>query len=233
MFTNDKSLNLFLRIFKKVYIISINKKLYGDKFYYLPNSNFNETKQLPKNDFRKVNLLFISHLYSFKGIIELIYFCKTISNYIDFNLDIVGSEGDISFSKIRDLINNLDLNNNIKIHGPVFCDLEKSIYFKNSNLIVYPTKRDFLPLFLIEAISYGIPVISSNIGSIDDIIIDGYNGFLVNDFSEIESLFKKIIFNKKIYKEFSENSINHYNNNFSNRFFDNTLKNIFYGLPNT
>jgi glycosyltransferase involved in cell wall biosynthesis len=233
MFRNDKLLKLFLRIFKKVFVISINKKLFGNRFYYLPNSNFNETKQFPKNDFKKVNLLFISHLYSFKGIIELIHFCKSISNYIDFNLDIVGSEGDISFSKIKDLINNLDLNSNIKIHGPVFCDLEKSKFFKNSNLIVYPTKRDFLPLFLIEAISYGVPVISSNIGSIDDIIIHGYNGFLVNDFSEIERLFKKIIFNKKKYKEFSKNSINHYNNNFSNRFFNNTLKNIFYDLSNT
>ena len=196
MFKREKLLNIFLKTFKKVFIISINKNLYGNRFYYLPNSNFNEIKQTPKNDFKKVNLLFISHLYSFKGVIELINFCKTISSYIDFNLDIIGSEGDISFSKIKCLIDDLDLNNNIKVHGPVFCNNEKTKFFKKSNLILYPTKRDFLPLFLIEAISYGIPIISNNIGSINDIVIHGYNGFLVNDFSKAENLFKRIISNK-------------------------------------
>ena len=227
MFKREKLLNIFLKTFKKVFIISINKNLYGNRFYYLPNSNFNEIKQTPKNDFKKVNLLFISHLYSFKGVIELINFCKTISSYIDFNLDIIGSEGDISFSKIKCLIDDLDLNNNIKVHGPVFCNNEKTKFFKKSNLILYPTKRDFLPLFLIEAISYGIPIISNNIGSINDIVIHGYNGFLVNDFSKAENLFKRIISNKNIYNKFSNNCLSHYNENFSNLVFENAIKNIF------
>ena len=49
----------------------------------------------------------------------------------------------------------------------------------NSDLMIYPTKDDCFPLCILEALSYGLPVISTNVGAIPDIIKDKVNGIII------------------------------------------------------
>ena len=61
-------------------------------------------------------------------------------------------------------------------------DKIKEIYSK-SDIIVFPSVwQEPFGRIAIEAMSFGIPVVGSNVGGIKNIIIDGKTGFLVDPF---------------------------------------------------
>ena len=64
--------------------------------------------------------------------------------------------------------------------------------YATSDLMLYPTRADNLPLVVLEAMSCGLPVISSNIGGIVEIIENEKNGFLIDHYFKTE-LFQKAI----------------------------------------
>lgn len=59
-----------------------------------------------------------------------------------------------------------------------FSEQEKAAYFLASDIYVLPTRYEGFGIPLIEAMSAGCPVVSSNIPVIDEIIKDGENGLL-------------------------------------------------------
>jgi glycosyltransferase involved in cell wall biosynthesis len=52
-------------------------------------------------------------------------------------------------------------------------------YMANCDLFVLPSRAEGFPLVLIEAGAAGLPVVATNIGGIDELIIDNSNGLLV------------------------------------------------------
>jgi len=52
-------------------------------------------------------------------------------------------------------------------------------YLSISNIFLFPSEYEVLPMGLIEASASGIPIICSNIPGNNDIVQDGYNGFLL------------------------------------------------------
>ena len=61
-----------------------------------------------------------------------------------------------------------------------------------ADVMIYPTKADNLPLVILEGMSCGLPVISSILGGISEIIKDQEDSFL------IDSYYDKIAFQKSI-----------------------------------
>ncbi len=47
------------------------------------------------------------------------------------------------------------------------------------DLFVFPTRFDYSPFAVIEAMAAGLPVIASNVGSIPEMVEDGVTGFLI------------------------------------------------------
>lgn len=58
---------------------------------------------------------------------------------------------------------------------------DKEVFFNNADIFVFPTyyPNECFPLVLLEAMQHGLPCISTNEGSIPDIIQDGRTGLLV------------------------------------------------------
>lgn len=54
--------------------------------------------------------------------------------------------------------------------------------YASSDILLYPTRADNLPLVVLEAMSCGLPVIASNVGGIAEIVEDQVNGFLVDEY---------------------------------------------------
>ena len=57
---------------------------------------------------------------------------------------------------------------------------DKSAYYHMGDIFVLPSYNEGLPMVLIEAASYGLPLVSTRVGGIPDIVVDELNGFLVN-----------------------------------------------------
>ena len=73
------------------------------------------------------------------------------------------------------------------------------------------------PISIIEALAYGLPIISTNYRGIPDMVINKNNGFLINPHSPIEIAEKiSILFNdRNLCARMGEASKRIYHNNFS------------------
>ncbi len=55
---------------------------------------------------------------------------------------------------------------------------------KSSNITILQTcfvLREPFGIVFVEAMSYGLPIVANNIGSIPDLIENGFNGYLINN----------------------------------------------------
>lgn len=51
--------------------------------------------------------------------------------------------------------------------------------YQRSDLFVFPTRQDYMPQVVAEALSTGLPVIAASVGDIPDLVRHGENGFLM------------------------------------------------------
>jgi len=67
-----------------------------------------------------------------------------------------------------------------------------------SDVLVLPSLVDSMPLVILEAMARGIPVIAARVGSIDEVIHDTQNGFLVErDDEMVQNFVNNILFLKE------------------------------------
>lgn len=104
-------------------------------------------------------------------------------------------------------------------------------YLASSDLYVQSSRSEGLPLALMEAASFSLPMIGSNVGGIPEIVKDGCDGFLVDteDEKQLAEALAKLICNSDLRKKYGENSLKIYHGNFSLASgVDQTL--LYYGL---
>ncbi len=77
-------------------------------------------------------------------------------------------------------ITRLKLQNQIEVVG-WRSDLE-SVY-SLIDLLLLPSEEESFPQVVLEAFSYGVPVVASNVGGVRELVVDGHNGFLINSFN--------------------------------------------------
>ncbi|MDN3450101.1 glycosyltransferase family 4 protein [Planococcus sp. APC 3906] len=73
---------------------------------------------------------------------------------------------------------------------------KKRVLLQKTDLFVLPSYFEGLPMSILEAISYGIPVLSTDVGSIDEAVKDGKNGYLITpgDLPMLESRLEQLIY---------------------------------------
>lgn len=99
----------------------------------------------------------------------------------DARLYVAGSHDSnpLYYQKVRSLIQKLGLGQCVSILGKKDPSEIKGL-LKESAVVVIPEQwENMSPLFLIESMSYGKPIVASDIGGFPEFIDDGRNGFLV------------------------------------------------------
>lgn len=106
--------------------------------------------------------------------------------------------------------------------------------FSEISVLVVPSSREGFPLVIMEAMELGIPVISTNVGSIYEHVKNELNGYLAVDNSESEFMkfaSNKILLlssNKELYSRLSFNAREYALNNFSLDTFKDKYRSLFY-----
>ena len=127
---------------------------------------------------------FFSRIHKKKGILELLNSWAEIKpeNWI---LKIYGPVSDIKYLKeIKNKIELLSLRENVKLFEPVFDSEKKEQIFLNSDCFLLPSKSENFGMSIVEALSYGIPVLTT----------EGTPWSILKKLTEAKSL----IFHKKI-----------------------------------
>jgi glycosyltransferase involved in cell wall biosynthesis len=203
-FVSKSKINYFLTKFfvKDVNLILLSPLLKKDfnkinsykKIFFLPNGvednlknlNFNAYVDNKYQNIKKIEVLYLAHLMKSKGYQEVLYLAKKFKQII---FHFAGGFGNEEDKKIFfNFINKYKLNN-VKYHGFVSGE-EKDVLFKQVLLYIYPTKNDAFPLSILESLSYGVPVISTNEGSIP-YILDKNSGIIIDDLEKLEEAFNK------------------------------------------
>ncbi|KJJ85224.1 group 1 glycosyl transferase [Candidatus Omnitrophus magneticus] len=84
-----------------------------------------------------------------------------------------------------ELAETLGILNKIKFAGRV-TDEQKNQYLQNSDLYILSSEHEGFGIVILEAMSHGLPIISTNIGGQTDIITSSKNGILINPNDEEE-----------------------------------------------
>ncbi|MGD9992100.1 MAG: glycosyltransferase family 4 protein [Salinivirgaceae bacterium] len=117
-----------------------------------------------------------------------------------------------------DLINKQSPKTQKRIH--LLKDLteeEKFNYLQQADLFVLPTKNDNLPVSLLESMACGLPVISTYMGAIPEVIIPNKNGWLINhsNTSELEAVILTALQQKDKFPDMGKQNIEDFNRIFN------------------
>jgi len=68
-------------------------------------------------------------------------------------------------------------------------------YYSSSDIFVFPSVYEVFPMVCLEAMASGLPVLSTEVGGVEDYLEEGYNGFFIkqdpNDIANKIRLFRK------------------------------------------
>jgi glycosyltransferase involved in cell wall biosynthesis len=137
---------------------------------------FNPCPQIKKStENKKQNIiLFAGTLMQLKGYEDLLKAFASISDYKDWTLVFAGN-GEIE--KAEKLSKELGIENNVKFLGWVNGDAKDKI-FREASVFCLPSYAEGFPMAVLDAWAYGIPVVTTPVGGIPDIVKDGINGLL-------------------------------------------------------
>lgn len=184
-----------------------------------------ETVQWDENE---CNMLFLGVLISRKGVHDLINAIVLLNetkklNNIRFVIAGTGDEEDALKKQVTDS----GLNQFVKFLGWIN-GTDKYDVMLHSQIMVLPSYNEGLPISILEAISYGMPVISTPVGDIPSAIKDGINGYLVEpgNVQQIANAIEKLS-TKSCFDDMSFNSRKIAENSFSIDYFYKKLIEIY------
>ena len=229
------SKKLYKYVFKKVEVICLSpfliedvELIYRGAVYILPNGipqvNFENNYKVTQGP---VKLLYLSNLIKGKGILLLINAVeKLVASGYSIMLRVVGSEGDLSYSDLKKLVNEKKLETVVELVGPKFGD-EKYTEFRNADVFILPSNYDTFGLVLLEALQFGVPCISTNIGGIPD-VLGGGRGIVMNEISS-EAVYlavKQLLDNPEQRRRMSTLGYDYFKSHFTVNVFEKKLFNI-------
>ncbi len=143
-------------------------------------------KELQVSREKFVKVLFLGRMCSAKGIYDIIDAVK----YIQSDNILINLYGDGNLAEFQQIVAENNLQSKIKIMGWVSGE-EKEEIIKNSDIYVLPSYNEGLPMSILEAMAYGLPIISTPVGGIPESVEDGFNGFLIQP-GDTKALAEKI-----------------------------------------
>jgi glycosyltransferase involved in cell wall biosynthesis len=143
------------------------------------------------------NVLFLGRLEKQKGIFDLIKAAQFIIKQDKDIKFLLAGNGDLS--KIMEVLKAKKIKENFKLLGWVD-SYEVKRLLKDSMAFVLPSYNEGMPISILEAMSFGVPVISTNVGSIPEIIKNRINGFLIKP-GDIKGISKSILYINKNYNK--------------------------------
>lgn len=163
-------------------------------------------------------ILNIGNIFPQKGqdkVLSAILKLKEIG--FEVKLKIIGANVDEAYyRKLVEFVSKYDLKKNVSFTG----ELPKKDVLKEiakSSCVVVSSFYEGFSLVFLEAISLKKPLVSTKVGVIPEMIIDGENGLLY-DFNDIDLLAEKIkllINDRRLYEKLSENGFHTFENNFN------------------
>jgi glycosyltransferase involved in cell wall biosynthesis len=123
-------------------------------------------------------LLFVGRLEPEKGLAFLLHALAILkAQNRNVHLDIVGSG--MEEENLRKLAQKLDINDRVSFHGYIAFGDTLFSYYRAADFFVLPSLSEGIPQVLLEAMAFGVPIITTQIPSVQGIVRHKENSWLV------------------------------------------------------
>jgi glycosyltransferase involved in cell wall biosynthesis len=143
-------------------------------------------KKLGLSPDRKI-IISIGSLIERKGHHEIIKILPELNKRFDLEFYIIGDvgpEGDFS-RVISKMIKNLDLSNVHLVNRVNHAELVD--WYNIADLFCLATGGEGCPNVVMEALACGTPVVVTNVGAVPDLVVNGTNGYIVQNLNQLSS----------------------------------------------
>ena len=135
-------------------------------------------KELPKRNGETTDILFLGVLTQRKGVADLLNAVRMLADsgrIGKMHFTIAGSGKDEE--KLKKQADELGINNYVSFVGWISGERKKEL-LQQSRIMVLPSYNEGLPISILEALSYGMPVAATDVGDIPSAVEDKVNGRL-------------------------------------------------------
>jgi glycosyltransferase involved in cell wall biosynthesis len=160
---------------------------------FLPPANKKEVKRELGFKTTDVNILSVGRLYARKGLFTLIESMSLVAKkFSNAKLIIAGKGQSNEMKKLVNYAKKLGVREKIIFTG-YFPDTKLPKLYQAADIFAFSTFYENLPFAVLEALSSQLPVVTTKVGGIPEMIDDGKNGFLVQP-ANSKDLADKILF---------------------------------------
>ena len=182
--------------------------------------------ELSDQEQRGKTILFAATLYREKGYLDLIEaFAQFAPKYPDWKLVLAGNGNqEEGIGKAE----SLGVGDSVKFLGWVK-GADKDRVFCSASIFCLPSYAEGFPMAVLDAWAYGVPVVTTPVGGVPDIVVDGENGLLFNpgDVSELAKKLQLLIEDKSLRTKLSRESLRLARTTFNSDTIANQLANIY------
>ena len=173
-------------------------------------------KMLDKKEIKKI--LVIAAYKKEKGYFEILKLAQKLKNH-NIHIDCYGYGNYSRFNsvKIKKKINNISFN---KFDN----NLEKKI--KKFDILLHLSKREGLPVSVMQSLSFGLPVICYDIRGNNDLVKDDFNGYFVKSYKDVPNKLYYLKLENAIFNQMRKNAFKSINKSFSNNIINSKIYNI-------
>lgn len=210
-----KSISFFLAARKAKHIFWVSKSSFEGYFFHsffkkkssilyniVDVESLNRCSVMDHNEYN-YDLVFIGRLTYPKNPERLLTICSKLAQIVaDIKVAIIG-KGELETVLLNKIIE-LKLENNIDFLG-----YRQNPYkiLRDSKIMVMTSRWEGTPMVALEAMALGIPIISTPVDGLKDIVTNGENGFLLDSDDEIAKHIFELLCNQEKLKEMSNNQI--------------------------
>jgi glycosyltransferase involved in cell wall biosynthesis len=178
-----------------------NTKVIGNPIEHSAMVNVNRKFNYP------LQLLFLGKVCDEKGIFDLIHYLNNNRHFINNRIKlIIAGNGEID--RLKMTLKKLDNDTKIEFIGWV-SGTAKNKVLSECDIYILPSYFEGLPVSILEAMSFGKPIISTNVGGVPSIVSHQDNGWLFEPgaFECLDRIFDDILECPDILNNYGNNSL--------------------------
>ena len=230
-----KLIEWFFKQYDAIFVLSeVDKKIISgfipnQKVYIIPNGvKINSDLQIPRrNDQQTIRVLFLGGVDPLrKGLIDLI---KAANLAVE-----EGIQAEWIIGGTKTVLTKIDqyglekTRKSINFIGEL-SDNAKNKWYQQVDIYALPSYEEGMPYSILEAMSFGLPIISTDVGGIPEVVTDGVNGYLLKpgDVQGILECLKRLKNDPELFSTISQNNLKTIKERFSDAEILNRIDSIY------
>ncbi|MFH0736409.1 MAG: glycosyltransferase family 4 protein [bacterium] len=180
---------------------------------------------------RQKYILFAGTINERKGYVDLLHAFSKIANiFCDWKVVFAGN-GEIEQGIV--IAEELKIKSQVEFRGWV-SGKDKDILFQEASIFCLPSYFEGLPMAVLDAWSYGIPVVTTPVGGLQEFLIHKSNAlvFQPGDRDHLASLLAELIKDQQLYQKIASESLNLARTKFDIKIIENQISDIYDSLLN-